>query len=95
MLVLKVINNFFICSTVGLATSKDTSEDNSIKKSESKDLEDGPSPRFGTQLAIDKGVLYLFGGMVEDENDRQLTHKDFYALGMCISYNIYYLPILG
>ena len=41
----------------------------------------GPSPRFGSQLAIDKGNLYLFGGMVEDANDRQLTHKDFYSIG--------------
>ena len=41
----------------------------------------GPSPRFGAQLAIKQGILYLFGGLVEDSNDRQFTHKDLYCLG--------------
>ena len=41
----------------------------------------GPSPRFGAQMAIKQGILYLFGGLVEDSNDRQFTHKDLYALG--------------
>ena len=40
----------------------------------------GPSPRFGSALAIRQGILYLFGGMFEDEEDRQLTLKDFYSL---------------
>ena len=73
---------FTISSTVGIETKKDISDKN-IQKSDSKDeiLKAGPSPRFGSQLAIDKGNLYLFGGMVEDSNDRQLTHKDFYSIG--------------
>jgi len=72
---------FTISSTVGIETKNDISDKN-IKKSDSKDeiLKAGPSPRFGSQLAIDKGNLYLFGGMVEDSNDRQLTHKDFYSI---------------
>ena len=41
----------------------------------------GPSPRFGAQMAIKQGILYLFGGLVEDSDDRQFTHKDLYALG--------------
>ena len=41
----------------------------------------GPSPRFGSSMCIRQGVLYLFGGMYEDEEDRQLTFKDFYSLG--------------
>jgi len=40
----------------------------------------GPSPRFGSSMCIRQGVLYLFGGMYEDEEDRQLTFKDFYSL---------------
>ena len=32
-------------------------------------------------MCIRQGVLYLFGGMYEDEEDRQLTFKDFYSLG--------------
>merc|ERR1711981_899169 len=72
---------FTISSTVGIETKNDISDKN-IKKSDSKDeiLKAGPSPRFGSQLAIDKGNLYLFGGMVEDSNDRQLTRKDFYSI---------------
>ena len=71
---------FTISSTVGIETKN---ADKNVKKSDSKEeiLKVGPSPRFGSQLAIDKGNLYLFGGMVEDANDRQLTHKDFYSIG--------------
>ena len=39
-----------------------------------------PSPRFGSSLALRQSILYLFGGMFEDEEDRQLTFKDFYSL---------------
>merc|ERR1719362_2731725 len=39
-----------------------------------------PSPRFGSSLAIRQSILYLFGGMFEDEEDRQLTFNDFYSL---------------
>eukprot|EP00095_Tigriopus_kingsejongensis_P008096 maker-scaffold590_size129399-snap-gene-0.28 protein:Tk08096 transcript:maker-scaffold590_size129399-snap-gene-0.28-mRNA-1 annotation:"kelch domain-containing protein 4" len=38
-----------------------------------------PSPRFSSGLAVKQGILYLFGGLVED-GDKQYTLKDFYAL---------------
>ena len=77
---------FTISSTVGIETKN--AADKNVKKSDSKEeiLKVGPSPRFGSQLAIDKGNLYLFGGMVEDANDRQLTHKDFYSIGNFLSF---------
>lgn len=74
---------FTIVSTVGI-------EQPELAKKKDENLEDkfsqmnifkGPSPRFGAQLAVKQGILYLFGGMVEDSNDRQLTHKDLYSLG--------------
>ena len=73
---------FTISSTIGIESSKDGT-DTTLKKLEAKDdiVINCPSPRFGALMAIDKGMLYLFGGMVEDSNDKQLTHKDFYALG--------------
>ena len=73
---------FTISSTIGIESSKDGT-DTTLKKLEAKDdiVINCPSPRFGALMAIDKGLLYLFGGMVEDSNDKQLTHKDFYALG--------------
>lgn len=39
-----------------------------------------PSPRFGSVMAVKQGILYLFGGMVED-GDVTYTLKDFYCLG--------------
>ena len=39
-----------------------------------------PSPRFGSAMVLRQNILYLFGGMFEDEEDRQLTFKDFYSL---------------
>ena len=91
--VTKVVEDgaFTITSTVGLETK------NSENKFEEEKLEiklgqmnllKGPSPRFGAQMAIKQGILYLFGGLVEDSNDRQFTHKDLYALG--ISFSLYY-----
>jgi len=38
-----------------------------------------PSPRFGAGLVYKSGMLYLFGGLIEDE-DKDLTLKDFYSL---------------
>ena len=73
---------FTITSTVGGSTN-DPIQDaiaKAIAKNDEKDLP-GPSPRFGAQMTIRQGVLYLFGGMVEDSSDRQLTHKDLYSLG--------------
>ena len=38
-----------------------------------------PSPRMNALLAVNNGVLYLYGGMFED-GDRQYTFSDFYAI---------------
>ena len=39
-----------------------------------------PSPRFGSSMVVRQNIAYLFGGMFEDEEDRQLTFNDFYSL---------------
>lgn len=39
-----------------------------------------PSGRMNSGLAVKHGVLYLYGGMVED-GDKQLALCDFYSLG--------------
>ena len=74
---------FTITSTVGLDVDDKTKDNESIleTKFSQMNLLKGPSPRFGSHLAIKQGLLYLFGGVVEDDNDRQLTHKDLYSLG--------------
>ncbi|XP_071443811.1 kelch domain-containing protein 4 isoform X2 [Hetaerina americana] len=41
-----------------------------------------PSPRMSCGMIIKHGLLYLYGGLVED-GDKQLTLSDFYALGTC------------
>ncbi|XP_077503607.1 kelch domain-containing protein 4 isoform X1 [Amblyomma americanum] len=40
-----------------------------------------PVPRMGSCLAIKHGIFYLYGGMFED-NDRQFTLSDMYALDL-------------
>ncbi|KAH8262441.1 hypothetical protein KR026_005772 [Drosophila bipectinata] len=40
-----------------------------------------PSARMNPGLCICKGVLYLFGGIFE-EDDKQLTYNDFYSLDL-------------
>ena len=73
---------FTISSTVGIETKEKPGEPTKSKvdKAFEKLLDKGPSPRFGAQMTIRQGILYLFGGMVEDSSDRQLTHKDLYSL---------------
>lgn len=39
-----------------------------------------PSPRMGSGLCVKHGVLYLYGGIVED-GDKQYTLNDMFALG--------------
>jgi len=84
--VTKVVEDgaFTITSTVGLETKNSSENKFEEAKLETKlsqmNLLKGPSPRFGAQMAIKQGILYLFGGLVEDSNDRQFTHKDLYAL---------------
>ena len=74
---------FTITSTIGLETDKsgETEAANLETKFSQLNIVKGPSPRFGAQLAMKQGTLYLFGGLVEDSNDRQFTHKDLYSLG--------------
>ena len=87
IVVTKVVEDgaFTITSTVGLETKNSSENKFEEAKLETKlsqmNLLKGPSPRFGAQMAIKQGILYLFGGLVEDSNDRQFTHKDLYALG--------------
>jgi hypothetical protein len=40
-----------------------------------------PSPRMNCGLVVKHGILYLYGGLVED-GDKQFTLSDFYSLGM-------------
>jgi hypothetical protein len=82
---------FTITSTVGLEPSSSYDVATKVKDgiSSSKQPLKGPSPRFGAHLAVKQGMIFLFGGMVEDANDRQLTHKDLYCLG--INNNCYLL----
>lgn len=40
----------------------------------------GPSPRMKSGLAISKGVLYLYGGQIEQKN-KQFTLNDLHSLG--------------
>ena len=40
-----------------------------------------PSPRMGAQMCVKHGLLYLYGGTVED-GDKQFTLNDMFALGM-------------
>ncbi|KAB0795717.1 hypothetical protein PPYR_09778 [Photinus pyralis] len=40
-----------------------------------------PSPRMNCGLTVKHGMLYIFGGMVED-GDKQLTMSDFYSLDL-------------
>ena len=85
--VTKVVEDgaFTITSTIGLETKNSENKFEEAKletKLSQMNLLKGPSPRFGAQMAIKQGILYLFGGLVEDSNDRQFTHKDLYALGI-------------
>ena len=73
---------FTISSTIGIEAKEKSGEPSKSKvdKAFEKLFDKGPSPRFGAQMTIRQGTLYLFGGMVEDSSDRQLTHKDLYSL---------------
>jgi hypothetical protein len=39
-----------------------------------------PSPRMNCGLAVKHGLLYLYGGLIE-EGDKEFTLSDFYSLG--------------
>jgi len=81
----KVIESgaFTITSTVNAAAAPDSKDSSKATSSAPKPTPSdvgGPSPRFGSALTNRQGVIYLFGGMVEDAEDRQLTFNDFYSL---------------
>ncbi|XP_011201997.2 kelch domain-containing protein 4 [Bactrocera dorsalis] len=40
-----------------------------------------PSPRMNSGLCVSKGVLYVYGGLYEEDN-KQYTFNDFYALDL-------------
>ena len=40
-----------------------------------------PSPRYGSGIVVKQGILYLYGGVFEDKDDRQITFNDFYCIG--------------
>ena len=66
--------------TVGPATSVASSQKNA-ESSSGAQLVFTPSPRMNCGLVVKHGILYLYGGLVED-GDKQFTLSDFYSLGM-------------
>ena len=81
---------FTITSTVNAETKSEMEEPKVPKPKLTQADVGGPSPRFGSALTIRQGILYLFGGMVEDTNDRQLTFNDLYSLGEHITLSTVY-----
>lgn len=72
---------FTVTSTIGLESSSSNNGSNGDAKGEpSKFTAFAPSPRFGSSLAIKQGMLYLFGGSIED-GDVTYTLKDMYCIG--------------
>lgn len=66
--------------TVGPATSVASSQQNAESSSGAQHVFT-PSPRMNCGLVVKHGILYLYGGLVED-GDKQFTLSDFYSLGM-------------
>lgn len=52
-----------------------------------------PLPRINAGMAVKHNVLYLYGGIKEEDN-REYTFSDFYSLGTLINYTYYYLYFL-
>jgi len=46
-----------------------------------------PSPRMGSGVCVKHGLLYLYGGTVED-GDKQFTLNDMFALGIQTNANL-------
>lgn len=40
-----------------------------------------PLPRYSSGMAIKQGFLFLYGGIFEDKDERQITFNDFYCIG--------------
>jgi len=75
---------FTVTSTVGGASSSEL-DGGDIKAgsqcgSSSKAIVPGPFPRFGSLMTVKQGILYLFGGTIED-GDVTYTLKDLYSIG--------------
>ena len=54
-----------------------------------------PSPRMGPGVCVKHGLLYLYGGTVED-GDKQFTLNDMFALGMrllCKFHNCFIISV--
>lgn len=66
--------------TVGPTTSVVSAHQNAESGSGAQNMFT-PSPRMNCGLAVKHGVLYLYGGLVED-GDKQFTLSDFYSLGI-------------
>uniref|UniRef100_A0A0K2THK8 Kelch domaincontaining protein 4like [Bombus impatiens] n=1 Tax=Lepeophtheirus salmonis TaxID=72036 RepID=A0A0K2THK8_LEPSM len=75
---------FTITSTVGSSSSQaNDSPDNSLSENITKKSNVfTPSPRYGSGLVVKQGLLYLYGGVVEDSKSRQITLRDFYTLDL-------------
>ena len=71
---------FTITSTIGTVSEPGTSKEASSASGASANVPFAPSPRMSPGLAVKQGLLYLFGGTVED-GDKQYTLKDFYSIG--------------
>ncbi|KAL1429081.1 hypothetical protein MTO96_016812 [Rhipicephalus appendiculatus] len=71
--------------TVTIGASKDKAPAEAMRQeaTTSEEPKDAfvPVPRMGSCMAIKHGILYLYGGMFEDE-DRQFTLSDMYALDL-------------
>jgi hypothetical protein len=65
--------------TVSSVTSVSSSQQNVDSSSEAQQAFT-PSPRMNCGLAVKHGLLYLYGGLIED-GDKQFTLSDFYSLG--------------
>ncbi|KAK7863617.1 hypothetical protein R5R35_006156 [Gryllus longicercus] len=75
-----VIEDGVFTMTLGTASTSAVQE-TVVSESSNKTKYFVPSPRMNCGLAVKGGVLYLYGGMIED-GDRQYTYSDFYSLDL-------------
>ncbi|GLH04960.1 Kelch domain-containing protein 4-like Protein [Gryllus bimaculatus] len=75
-----VIEDGVFTMTLGTASTS-TVQETVVSESSNKTKYFVPSPRMNCGLAVKGGVLYLYGGMIED-GDRQYTYSDFYSLDL-------------
>ena len=72
---------FTVTSTVSSASAAASGPGSSRSASGSAAAVFVPTPRYGSGLAVNKGLLYLYGGVFEDKDERQITFNDFYFIG--------------